>query len=142
MMRSSRLIISGTVIAAAVASGTAMTAANVVPSSVAGYGEGMVSGATATNIAYTPLVTDNTKLASVEFTLSTNVTGKTSTMTLKSGASAGPPVVEGTPTRATPYSCVAGQAWDAVTERMSVFCATGDNPRFDAFSSVGLTVVQ
>jgi hypothetical protein len=138
------MIFAGTAIAAAVASGTAMTAANVVPPSVAGYGEGMVSGATATDISYTALVSDNTKLASVEFTLSTDITSQTNegkaTLTLKAGATAGTPPTGGTPLRATPYGCVVGTPYAAGS--MTVVCATADNPRFDAFTSVGLTVIQ
>lgn len=143
-MRSSRLIFTGTVIAAAVATGTAMTAANTVPNSVAGYGEGMVSGAVVTDISYTALGTDNTQLASVEFTTSTDITSQTgegkTTMTLKYGASAGSPPAGGTPLRATPYVCVVGDAYAAGS--MTVVCDTADNPRFDAFTSVGLTVIQ
>jgi hypothetical protein len=143
-MRSSRMIFTGTVMAAAVASGTAMTAGNTVPGSVAGYGEGMVSGAIVTNINYTALTADNTKLASVTFTTSTDITAQTgagkTTMTLKSGATAGSPPAGGTPLRATPYVCGVGIAWTGTS--MTVVCDTGDNPRFDAFTSVGLTVSQ
>jgi hypothetical protein len=138
------MIFAGTAVAAAVASGTAMTAANVVPNSVAGFGEGMVSGATVTDIGYTALVTDNTKLASITFTTSTDITSQTdegkTTLTLKSGASAGTPPTGGTPLRATPYVCAVGAPYAAGS--MTVVCNTADNPRFDAFTSVGLTVSQ
>lgn len=143
-MRSSRMIFTGTVIAAAVASGTAMTAANTVPDSVAGFGEGLISGAVVTDISYTALGSDNTQLASIEFTTSTDITSQTvegkTTMTLKDGAIAGTPPTGGTPVGASPYTCAVGVAY--ATGSMTVVCATADNPRFDAFTSVGLTVTQ
>jgi hypothetical protein len=144
-MRSSRMIVAGTVVAAAVASGTAMTAANVVPDSVAGYGEGMVTGVEVTDISYTPLAADNTQLASVEFTVDKDVTSAVAenkvTMTLKSGATLdadGKPT-GGTPVGLSPYNCVVGTPWGGSS--MTVVCATSDNPEFDDFTSVGLTVI-
>lgn len=130
-MRTSRVVFTGIAVAAAAAAGTsAFTASNTVPNSVAGYGQGTISGATVTNIQYTPLSTDNTYLASVVFTTSTNVTTETSTMTLKLGA---------TPLSGSPYSCTYS-AYSAGT--MTITCLTPNNPAFTAFDTVGLTVVQ
>ena len=129
-MRKSHLALAGLGLTAAAATGSAFTAANVVPASVAGYGEGSVSGATVTDIDYTPSATDNTDLASVVFHSSTDVTGRTATMTLKSGA---------TPVGTSPYSCTLG-AYAAGT--MTITCATADTPAFSSFNTVGLTVVQ
>jgi hypothetical protein len=138
------MIFAGTVIAAAVASGTAMTAANTVPDSIAGYGEGMVSGVNVDNIKYTAVLEDSNLLASVEFVLTDDITLHTEadkvTMTLKSGAAD----VDGEPTGGSqihaPYACEVGDAWNGSV--MSVECAAIDTPRFDSFTSVGLTVMQ
>lgn len=130
-MRTSRVVFTGIAVAAAAVAGTsAFTASNTVPNSVAGYGQGTISGATVTNIQYTPLSTDNTYLASVVFTTSTNVTTETSTMTLKLGS---------TPLSGSPYSCTYS-AYSAGS--MTITCLTANNPAFTAFDTVGLTVVQ
>ena len=108
--------------------GEAFTSSNTVPDSVAGYGQGTVSGATITNIAYSSLGTDASKLASVVFTSSTDVTGRTATMTLRLGNA-----VVG-----SPYSCALG----SYSTTMTITCATADNPDYTAFDTTGLTVVQ
>jgi hypothetical protein len=108
--------------------GEAFTASNTVPDSIAGYGQSAVTGATITNIAYTSLGTDASKLASVVFTSSTDVTGKNATMTLRLGSA-----VVG-----TPYSCTLG----SYSSTMTITCATADNPDYTAFDTTGLTVAQ
>ena len=129
-MRKSHLALAGLGLTAAAVTGSAFTAANVVPASVAGYGQGAVTGATVTDIDYTPYASDNTDLGAVIFNSSTNVTGKTATLTLKSDAT----TVLGT------YSCALG-AYAAGT--MDITCDTTSNhPSFDSFSYVGLTVVD
>lgn len=129
-MRRSHVVLAGIAVAGAAVTGSAFTAANVVPNSVAGYGQGTVSGATISNIAYTPAPADNTNLASVVFTSSTNVTGRTATMTLKNGSS---------PVGTSPYSCTVG-SWDGTS--VPITCATPDSPPIASFNTVGLTVVQ
>ena len=129
-MRKSHLAVAGLGLTAAAVTGSAFTAANVVPASVAGYGEGAVSGATVTDIDYTPSGTNTTNLASVVFHSSTDVTGRTATMTLKNGT---------TPVGASPYSCSLGTY---ATGTMTITCATADVPAFSSFNTVGLTVVQ
>jgi hypothetical protein len=116
-------------------SGTgAFTASNTLPATtVAGYGAAAVTGATVTTIQYTPSATDSSKLSQVVFNSSTDVTGKTATMTLRSsGAQVG-----------SPYTCTLG-AYALTT--MAITCSTGasDAARatFASFDSVALTVVQ
>jgi hypothetical protein len=129
-MRKSHLALAGLGLTAAAVTGSAFTAANAVPDSVAGYGQGAVSGATVTDIDYTPYASDNTDLGAVVFNSSTDVTGKTATLTLKSDAT----TVLGT------YTCTLG-AYAAGT--MDITCdTTSDHPDFDSFTYVGLTVVD
>jgi hypothetical protein len=128
-MRRSHLLLAGLGITAVAVTGSAFTAANTVPNSVAGYGQGTVTGATVTNIAYTPAA-DATNLASVVFTSSTNVTGRTATMMLKQGTS---------PVGTSPYSCTLG-TWSG--SAIDITCLTPDNPPIANFNTVGLTVVQ
>jgi hypothetical protein len=128
-MRRSHLVLTAVGVAAAAATGSAFTAANTVPASVAGYGQGQVTGATISDVDYVADGSDNTNLASVVFNSSTDVTGKTATLTLKSDAT----TVVGT------YACSLG-AYAAGT--MDITCATGDTPAFDSFTYVGLTVVD
>ena len=129
-MRRSHLVLAGVGVAAAAVTGSAFTAANMVPDTVAGYGQGQVTGATVTDIDYTPYASDNTDLGAVVFNSSTDVTGKTATLTLKSDAT----TVLGT------YTCTLGAY---ATGTMDITCDTSaDHPSFDAFSYVGLTVVD
>ena len=129
-MRKSHLALAGLGLTAAAVTGSAFTAANVVPASVAGYGQGSVTGATVTDIDYTPYASDNTDLGAVVFNSSTDVTGKTATLTLKSDAT----------TVLSTYTCALG-AYAAGT--MDITCdTTSDHPDFDAFTYVGLTVVD
>jgi hypothetical protein len=130
-MRKSHLALAGVGVAAAAVTGSAFTAANVVPASVAGYGQGAVSGATVTDIDYTPYSGDNTDLATVTFNSSTNVGGKTATLTLKSDAT----TVVGT------FACDTTGAYASGT--MDIVCDTSTaHPAFDSFTYVGLTVVD
>ena len=129
-MRKSHLALAGLGLTAAAVTGSAFTAANVVPASVAGYGQGAVTGATVTDIDYTPLGSDNTNLASVTFNSSTNVNGKTASLTLKQGTT-----VVGTFACDTTTSVYGGGTMD-------ITCATGSNPAFDSFNFVGLTVLD
>lgn len=140
-MRTSHLVLAAAGVAVAVATGSAFTASNTVPDSVAGYGQGKVSGAVAENVRYVPLSTDNTKLASVVFTLSTDISGQVATMTLKSGGGAND---AGTPTRSTPYTCDLGDftGVEGSGGSMTATCDTTDNPLFSTFDTVGLTVLD
>ncbi len=128
-MRNTKKILGAVAVAGLVAAGaSAFTASNTLPvGSVSGYGQTVSTGATITTVTDTLVTTDHSKLASVAFTSSTDVTGKTVSMTLKSGAT-----VVG-----SPYSCTLG----AFSTTMTITCATADNPLLNAFDTTGLTVL-
>jgi hypothetical protein len=129
-MRTSRIVLTGVAVAAAAVTGSAFTAANVVPTSVAGYGQGSVTGATVTDIDYVAYAADNTDLGSVTFNSSTNVNGKTASLTLKQGTT-----VIGT------FTCDTTGTYAAGT--MDIVCdASSTHPDFDTFNFVGLTVLD
>ena len=136
-MRKSTLVLTAVGVAAAAVTGSAFTASNdvsAVTNQYAGYGEVTVSGATITDVAYTPYATDNTDLGSVTFTTSTHLTSptETATMTLKSGSS---------PVGASPYSCTLNGNWDGT--KMTITCDTSaSHPAMTAYDTVGLTVVH
>ena len=132
-MRMSRLLLAGVAVAAAGVAPSAFTASNTVPASVAGTGQGAVTGAVVTNIHYVQNAADATKIDAVEFTSSTNLTGRTTTMTLKT---TGGTVVVG-----TPYACGVKTAWDGSAIVMTCD-TTGSTRTCDQFDSVSITVVQ
>lgn len=115
----------------AVSGAGAFTASNTFSntSNVAGYGSDTATGATVTGISYTTVPTDATKLASVVFTTSTNVTGMTAKMTLSQTSG-----VLG----ASPYACTLG----LYVTSMTITCLTADNPSVAALTGTGLTVTQ
>lgn len=130
-MRMSRVLLAGVAVAGAAVTTSAFTASNTVPASVAGFGEGAVTGATVTDIHYVQNASDGTILDAVEFTSTTNLTGRTVTMTLKkSGGVVG-----------TPYTCAVKTPWDA-TDIVITCDTTGSTLDFEDFDSVGLTVIQ
>jgi hypothetical protein len=137
-MRKSRLLLAGVAVAAAAVGTSAFTAANTVDDSVAGYGEGTVSGATITDFHYVANVADGTIVDAVEFTSTTNLTGKTVTLTLKS---TGGTVVVG-----DPYACGVKTAWNALgtppTIVMTCDTTVGGDRNFADFDTTGVTVVQ
>jgi hypothetical protein len=127
-MRRSHLLVVGLGMTAAAATGSAFTAANSLPASVAGYGQATITGATVTDIDYVPYSLDNTDVETVIFQSSTDVTGKTASLTLKSGTT-----VVGT------FSCTLG----AFATSMDITCDTSvAHPDFSSFDTVGLTVVD
>lgn len=131
MRKSVKIISALSVAGLAVAAGSAFTASNTLPDGgVSGYGQSVATGATITTISKTLLSTDNSKLASVVFTSSTDVTGKTVSMTLKNVAT-----VVG-----NPYTCALG-TWDTVGLTMTITCATANNPLLNTFDTIGLTVL-
>jgi hypothetical protein len=130
-MRRSHLVLTAVGVSAAAVTGSAFTAANSVPDTVAGYGQGQVTGATVTDIDYTPYASDNTDLATVVFQSSTDVTGKTATLTLKDGT---------TPVGSSPYSCTLGAY--AAGEMLITCDTSADHPDFESFDFVGLTIVD
>ncbi len=111
------------------ATGSASTASNTLPAGgVSGYGQVVSTGAIVTAVTDTLVTTDASRLASVAFTSSTDVTGKTVKMTLKSG----------TTVVGSPYACTLG-AYS--TGSMTITCDTADNPLMNAFDTTGLTVI-
>lgn len=131
MRKSVKLITALSVAGLATAAGSAFTASNTLPAGgVSGYGESVATGATITAVNDTLLSTDHSKLASVVFTSSTDVTGKTVSMTLKNGSTA----LGG----GNPYACSLGTY---TAGSMTITCATADNPLLSAFDTTGLTVL-
>ena len=135
-MRKSRVLLAGVAVAAAAAATSAYTASNT--STVAGadlkagYGEVVVSGVTVTNVTYNPLAADASKLASVEFTTSDDVSTQHGALTLKK---------TGTP--ATVIGSYPGCTMGAYTAgAMTITCTATDNPAITSFDTVGLTVTH
>jgi hypothetical protein len=126
-MRKSRLLLAGVAVAAAGVATSAFTASNTVDTSVAGYGEAAVTGATVDTIHYVPSTTDGTNVDAVEFTVTEDVSTGTAILTLKDGG-----VVVG-----SPITCVVG----AFTTATPIDCDT-TGTAFEDFDSIGLTVVQ
>lgn len=132
-MRMSRVLLVGVAVAGAAATTSAFTASNTFTpgasgdENIAGFAEATVSGATITNIAYTPH-TDASQLASVIFQASNDFAGSTSAvMVLKMGS-----------------STATGQAntcaVDAATDRIT--CTLTTPMPFINFNNVALTVVS
>lgn len=87
MRKSAKIIAALSVAGLAVAAGSAFTASNTLPAStVKGYGQTISTGATITSMTFNTDTTDGSKLESVTFVTSTNLTDRTVTMTLKQGA--------------------------------------------------------
>lgn len=109
------------------AAGGAFTASNTMPTgSVQGYGQTVYTGAAVTSTTVSTLSTDASKLSSVVFSTTTDVTTKTNKMTLKSGST-----VVG-----SPYSCTVTGSVSPWT----ITCNTTDNPLVSAYDTIGLTV--
>lgn len=128
-MRWSSFKIFGALAAAGIvaASTSAFTAGNTMPpGGVAGYGQTTSTGAVITAFSQTTAL-DASRLASVTFTSTTNVTGKTAKMTLKSGNTL----------VGSSYPCTLG----LYVGSMTITCNTPDNPLLNAFDTRGLSVV-
>ena len=130
-MRMSRVLLAGVAVAGAVATTSAFTAANSLspPDNVAGYGSATVTGATVNNIRYNP-DTDPTKLASVVFTSTTDVTNTAATMYLSNAGAA---------VASSASTCAYG-AFAAGT--MLITCTLTAPVAFVAFDAIGLTIVS
>jgi hypothetical protein len=127
-MRKSRVLLAGVAVAAAAVTTSAFTTSNdfsTVDNNVAGYGELAVSGATVTNIAYNP-ATDVSKLQSVVFTTSNNITGASAVMGFTKLTA---PVTAAN-------SCVINGGLKTIT------CTLTTPLLFTDFDSIGLTVVS
>jgi hypothetical protein len=106
----------------------AFTASNTMPAGgVQGYGQVVSTGATVTSVTANTVTDDASKLASVVFSTTTDVTAKTNKLTLKNGST-----IVG-----SSYSCtVSGSA-----SPWTITCNTADNPLLNSFDTTGLTVL-
>ena len=94
-MRMSRVLLAGVAVAGAVATTSAFTAGNTFNAGAladdnAGYGELTVTGVTVSNIAYTPLAADPSKLDSVIFTITEDTSNMDAFMVLSGGGGVRP----------------------------------------------------
>jgi hypothetical protein len=128
-MRLLHVVLAGGAVAGLVAAGSAFTASNTIPPSVAGYGHATISGATVSKVLYNPDSTDKTLVDNVVFTSDTNIVGRTATMTLTTtGGGAG----------TKQYACVIGATY---TTTVDVTCSVAaDKPAYAVLSDVGLAV--
>jgi hypothetical protein len=128
----SRVVIGGATLAAAVAAGSAFTAANSLENNtVAGYDDATVVGATVNNIRYNP-DTDMEKLASVVFTAAGDIRTTNSTMALLSGGTA----------TADTSTCSVNPALVSGDTEITCTLTTVPLPDFISFDGVALTVVS
>ena len=133
MMKSMKIVAALGIAGLSVLGGSAYTAANTMPdatSAIAGYGGVSTTGATVTNIAYTVNGTDKSKVDSIVFTATEDVStaaGYTATMTLST---------DGT---GTAYTCTA-----VFASATTVTCALGTagSIAIADVPSVGLTVLH
>jgi hypothetical protein len=105
--KSTKIAVAIAVIAAVAAGGAALTASNVVPASVAGYGTSSISGATATALTYT-LSADGSQITAAALTFDGDVTDRT--------------IKAGFDNDATLRSCTIG-AYDGVGDETPVTCS-------------------
>ncbi len=127
MLKSTKLIAAAAITGVVtLGGGAAFTASNVVPPSVAGYGESSVTGATVTDIHYTLDPTDFSRLASVVFTAVPPIgDSAVAELTLKNVG-----------TWVESDSCEVSTSAGIST----ITCATRGAPLIDSFDKTGLTV--
>lgn len=128
-MRKTHLAIAAVGLSAAAVTGSAFTAANTftVTTNKAGYAQMTATGATVTNIQYT-LAADATKISAVTFTTTTDITGKTARLLLRTGST-----TNGT------YTC---DTTGTFTTSMTVPCTIATPVDINSFDTTGFTVVQ
>lgn len=118
----------------AISGGSAFTGSNAFSGSqatkVAGYGQATATGMIITDLNYN-LTADKTKLDSVDFVTSTNVTGADVTMLLKQGSA-----VVG-----SAYTCTSALGYVALTSSAAYDCAIATDIELSAFDGVGLSAV-
>ena len=136
-MRKSRVLLAGVAVAAAAAGTSAFTASNDVTAisaanSKAGYGAVTVTGVTVTNITYTPLAADMSKLDKAIFTATGDESLQNAALTLKSGGAV--------------IGSYGGCTMSYTSPSTTITCVTGAgspaNPVFTSFDTVGLTVTH
>jgi hypothetical protein len=125
-------------VAAAAAAGSAFTTSNdftdpgVVDDAV-GYGETTVSGATVSNVLYTPVALDPSKLLSVTFTSTSEIPADNqATMYLKDDATVVATVTGG--------DCVIGAMGTSPAEQL-ITCTPGTPVDIEDFNTVALSVM-
>ena len=131
MRNPAKWIVVAAVAGVAASGGSALTASNTMPGSavVSGYGEVSVTGAVVTSVTDTLKAGDDSRLASVVFVSSTDLSADTMTLTLKNGA-----VLVG-----TSYACAITTPWGAGS--ITVTCDTSsDYPLLNTFDHIGLSV--
>ena len=124
-----KLIVAGGALAGlALVSGGAFTASNTMPAGdVQGYGQVVSTGATVTSMTTNTVSGDASKVASVVFSTTTDVTGKTVKLTLKNG----------TTTVGSSYACTTS----GTASPWTITCNTTDNPLLSSYDTSGLTVL-
>lgn len=126
-MRMSRVLLAGVAVAGAAVTTSAFTASNTLQDgTIAGYDDTTVTGATVTNIAYTPH-TDPSQLASVAFTATGDITDTAQTMVLR---------LNGSPLSST-STCA-----EVLATNTTVTCTLTTPLAFTAFDGLALTVVS
>ncbi|MCW2743152.1 MAG: hypothetical protein JWR45_3574 [Blastococcus sp.] len=137
-MRMSRVLLAGVAVAGAVATTSAFTAGNTfdatgVLDDNAGYGKLTVTGVTISNVAYTPLASDTTKLDKVVFTTTESTSDMNAYMTIKGASNA--VLFASDATNACVYSNPGGTSH-------VITCETPNTLDIDPIIEVGLTVVS
>lgn len=118
-------------VAAAVTAGSAMTGSNTfaggAASPLAGYGEVSTSGAEIVGISFTPWESDGSRLGSVSFTTTTNITGRSASLTLKNNGEA-----------VSSYPCSAPGPYESGLQ--TVVCSVSAHDLVSSFDTTGFTV--
>lgn len=128
MSRSTR-IFGAFAVGAAVTGGSAFTSSNsfTQPTQVVGYAEQTSTGALIVGVTYTPLPEDRSRLAAVTFVSTTDLDGKSASLTLKDGAD----LVASYPCAApTPYA----------SGLTTIVCTVTGHDLIEAFDKTGITV--
>lgn len=127
-MRKSRVLLAGVAIAGAVATTSAFTASNTFTGNDdnAGFGEVTVTGVVVSNVAYTPLAADASKLDNVIFTVIEDITDSKALLTV---STSGGPLGTG---------AITCSAWAATL----VTCDVPDSVNIQDVTKIGFTVVS
>jgi len=127
-MRLSRVLLAGAGVAAAVATTSAFTNSNTFTGNDdnAGFGEVTVTGAVVSNVAYNPLASDASKLDTIIFTVTEDLTDSKSFLTV---STSGGPIASG---------AITCGAWAATL----VTCDVPDTTNIMDVTKIGFTVVS
>ncbi|MCF6507932.1 hypothetical protein E9549_11030 [Blastococcus sp. MG754426] len=132
-MRLSRVLLAGVAVAGVAATSSAFTAGNTnnaTSDDVVGYMDYTATGVTVSNIAYTPLGTDASKLDMIVFTITEDATDMNALLTLRAGA---------TQITGSPFTC----GYEAVaTTTHTIKCDVSNTIDIETITEVGLTVTS